>query len=202
MEKSINMEPQIEKPQALLKISEDQIVNLDVRPILQSGGEPFSEIMNAIGKTSDDGALKLRATFKPVPLFRVLGNQGWQYWVEYGDGDDWMIWFYKSQDANATAKDISKAELKAAHLQKDNPELKERLTAQGQKWTLNVKGMSPPEPIELTLSVLDQLPKDTQLVQVNERVPQFLLPILEERGFKYNITQHPHEEVKIEISYK
>ncbi len=196
------MEPQTETPHVIKQIPDDKITYLDVRPILQAGGEPFSEIMDAIGKTAGDGVLKLRATFKPVPLFRVLGSQGWQYWVEYGEGDDWMIWFYSSQTASKTASDISDAEVKAARLQKEDPELKSRLTAKGQKWFLNVKGMTPPEPIELTLSVLDKLPKDIQLVQVNERVPQFLFPIIEERGFKYSITQHSNEEVQIEISYK
>lgn len=91
-------------PEAIKKIPQAIINDLDVRPILQSGGEPFGEIMAAVNKTSPTGALRLRATFEPKPLFRVLGSKGWKYWVEYGDGDDWMIWFYHDSASNTVAK--------------------------------------------------------------------------------------------------
>lgn len=89
-------------PEAVKAIPQNNIVELDVRPILKSGGEPFSEIMGAVGKVPAQGALKLRATFEPKPLFRVLGGKGWKHWVEFGNGDDWMIWFYQEgSEANA-----------------------------------------------------------------------------------------------------
>lgn len=179
-------------------IATDRTIELDVRPILKAGGEPFSQIMSAIGNVPDDGALRLRATFKPTPLFRVLGQQGWSHEIESGDGDDWVILFYRD-GASATKATPSSAELEAAHLHKEDPELAQRLKAEGSVWTLDVRQMSPPEPMELTLATLEKLPAGTSLVQVNERVPQFLLPLLEERGFRYSIVKNDGAEVRLEI---
>ena len=186
-------------PKEIKSMPESKVTELDVRPILRSGGEPFSAIMAAVAKTPHDGALKLRATFKPAPLFHVLGGQGWQNWVEHGEGDDWIVWFYHAASVAPAQGGITKAEMGAAHLQKDNPELQKRLKADGNVWYLDVRQLSPPEPMELTLSVLEKLPKGASLVQINERVPQFLLPILLERGFRYAITQNEGHEIRLEI---
>lgn len=24
--------------------------------------------------------------------------RGWKHWVEAGDGDDWVVWFYRTSD--------------------------------------------------------------------------------------------------------
>ena len=52
---------------------------------------------------------------------------------------------------------------------------------------LDVRGLQPPEPMERTLAVLDDLPASRALLQVNDRVPAFLLPLLDERGYRYRI---------------
>lgn len=52
---------------------------------------------------------------------------------------------------------------------------------------LDVRGLQPPDPLERTLAALDELPAERALVQVNDRVPAFLLPLLDERGYRYRI---------------
>lgn len=95
-----NMESQLDtsRPDVLAGITENERLELDVRDVLRSGGEPFGQIMEAIGKVPRGHVFCLRATFKPVPLFGVLRVQGWKHWIEYGQGDDWMIWFYREKD--------------------------------------------------------------------------------------------------------
>ena len=187
-----------EAPGEVSGLAESKIIDLDVRPILNSGGEPFGAIMAAIARTPMDGALRLRATFKPTPLFHVLGAQGWRNWIETGEGDDWIVWFYRSDSAHASSP-VTKAETSAAHLQKDDPVLRSRLRAEGDTWHLDVRGLSPPEPMELTLAVLEKLPENAALEQLNERVPQFLLPILVERGFRYEILGKSGEAIRLRI---
>lgn len=181
-------------PKSVKSISSDKINELDVRPILRSGGEPFSVIMQAVKSTANDGAMRLRATFEPVPLFRVLGSQGWSHWVEFGKDDDWIIWFYRD---GACPKE-SVAELSG--LLREFPELSDRLKTNGGNWTLDVRRMAPPEPMELTLAVLEKLPINISLIQINERIPQFLLPLLSERGLTYQIQSNDETDVRIEIS--
>lgn len=155
--------------------------------------------MAAIGSVPEGGALRLRATFKPTPLFHVLGRQGWQHQIEQGEGDDWVILFYRGGSSAEPAPEISQAELGLAHLQKERPELQKRLYAEGNTWYLDVRTLPPPEPMELTLLVLEKLPDGASLVQINERVPQFLLPILEDRGFRISVLRTEGGEVRLEI---
>ena len=66
---------------------------LDVRPILRQGGEPFSAIMEAVAALAPGQGLRLLATFKPLPLFQVLGARGFEASSrEIGNGD-WEVVF-------------------------------------------------------------------------------------------------------------
>ena len=64
---------------------------------------------------------------------------------------------------------------------------------------LDVRDMDPPEPLAHTLAAIDQLPENGVLVQVNVRVPQFLLPKLTERGFTYAIREIAPDRVHVVI---
>jgi uncharacterized protein (DUF2249 family) len=50
-----------------------------------------------------------------------------------------------------------------------------------------------------TLAALEQLPAGATLVQINVRVPQFLLPLLEERGFTYEMREQGPDVVRVFI---
>lgn len=89
-------------PAFLVGLSEDRFVELDVRPLLRSGEEPFSLIMETVSRMPPGYVLRLRATFKPVPLFGVMRLKGWAHWIAHGEGDDWEIWFYRSADFQNT----------------------------------------------------------------------------------------------------
>lgn len=54
---------------------------------------------------------------------------------------------------------------------------------------LDVRDMDPPEPLSHTLAALETLPEGATLLQVNVRVPQFLLPQLTQRGFTYEVRE-------------
>lgn len=67
----------------------------DARPILRSGGEPFSAIMEAVSKVGDDEIFVLYATFDPVPLQGVLAEQGFRYVSDQIGEDDWRVIFLR-----------------------------------------------------------------------------------------------------------
>jgi hypothetical protein len=180
-------------PESVKAIPSEKVNELDVRPILRSGGEPFGIIMQTIKDTASDGAMRLRATFEPLPLFRVLGSQGWSHWVEFGKDDEWIIWFYRE---GACPK---KSAAEMTGLVREFPELSNRLKTSGNTWTLDVRRMAPPEPMELTLAVVEKLPNDVSLIQLNERIPQFLLPLLAERGMSHRVLSQGEGDVRIEI---
>lgn len=67
----------------------------DARPILRSGGEPFSAIMEAVSQVSDDEIFVLYAPFEPVPLEGVLAEQGFRHVADKIGEDDWRVIFLR-----------------------------------------------------------------------------------------------------------
>ncbi len=146
-------------------------VDLDVRPILQRGGEPFEHIMAAVVALRPDQGLRLLATFKPTPLLSVLGSRGYTHSArEIGDGD-WEVLFTPAP--TPTAVDAS-----APAADNDNA---------AQAWpapaiTLDHRDLDPPEPMVRILAALESMQRGEVLAALLCREPIFLLPQLVQRG--------------------
>ena len=54
-------------------------IDVDVRPILRAGGEPFSVIMAALARLEPGQGVRVYATFKPTPLFGVMADKGFAH---------------------------------------------------------------------------------------------------------------------------
>ncbi len=179
-------------PPWLASITADDIIDVDVREDLRQGREPFSRIMAARASVLPGQVLRLRAIFEPVPLYYVLGKQGFEHWTQKLADDDWQVWFYRSaqpdrQDPRpASATDDGKTEGHPGE-QGSAPDG----STDDDVVVLDVRGLDPPEPMVRTLAALETLPAGATLVQINVRVPQFLLPRLEEAGFDYEIREQP-----------
>ena len=167
------------------------VVELDLREDIRAGREPFPRIMAAVAALATDAVLHLRTPFEPAPLFTVLSKRGFAHESRENGPGDWSTWFWRggdgapSGDASATARATppgGDATMHAAH----------------EQW-LDVRGLEPPEPMLRTLAALETLPPGHTLVQVNARIPQFLLPILHERGFEFDIDESAPERVLVRI---
>lgn len=134
---------------------------LDVRPILRAGGEPFSAIMQAVAGLQPGQGLKLLAPFKPAPLFQVMAGKGFQATAREIGGGDWEALF--SPEAAAPAETDVEA-WPAPTLQQDNREL------------------LPPEPMERVLSALEGLQPGETMAALLPREPLFLFDELRTRG--------------------
>ena len=62
---------------------------------------------------------------------------------------------------------------------------------------LDVRSLGPPKPLQRTLETLVDLPDETVLVQRNDRVPQFLFPKLEDRGYAHETVELDDEVVTV-----
>ncbi|HEU0001380.1 MAG TPA: DUF2249 domain-containing protein [Ktedonobacteraceae bacterium] len=69
---------------------------LDVRPELEQGGEPFVRIMEAASGIEPGGTLVIIAPFEPVPLYTVLGAQGFAHETAKEAADEWVVCFSRS----------------------------------------------------------------------------------------------------------
>lgn len=161
--------------------SDAPFVELDVRDDLRNGREPFSRIMATVAALNDGEGLCLRATFEPVPLFTVMQMRGYGHRAEELGPDDWRVWFFPEGEAGGAAADAEAP--KAGGAAPSAPPSRAR------EVVLDVRGLEPPEPMQRTLEALNELPPDAVLIQENVRVPHFLLPILRERGFDYEVRE-------------
>lgn len=175
-------------PPALAALPPERLHDLDVRDDLRGGREPFSRIMEARRALRPGDVLRLRAIFEPVPLYAVMAKQGLEQWTERLADDDWRVWFYEA-GASAVATE-SAAEAPAVPV--DAP-VGENVVV------LDVRGLEPPEPMVRTLEALAALPPGATLVQVNQRVPRFLLPELEARGFRHEVREQSEDLVRVFI---
>jgi hypothetical protein len=173
-------------PAALRAIPEERVVDVDVREDLRAGREPFRRILDAVQRLPDDGVLRLRAIFEPVPLYGVLAKRGLGHFTERLADDDWRVWFHREAGA-APARAASEPEARP---------LGDDLVM------LDVRGLEPPEPLMRTLEALAVMPRGKTLVQLNVRVPQLLLPKLDERGFTYEIREQSADLVRLFIRHR
>ena len=166
------------------------VVEVDVRDDLRAGREPFSRIMAAVRALGVDQVLLLRTTFEPVPLYSVLARRGLAHEARAERSGDWSAWFWRA--ASADPADSPMPVSSSADAADPAPPALGTLR-------LDVRGLEPPEPMLRTLAALETLPADHTLVQVNARVPQFLLPILAERGFTWETDESPADHVIVRI---
>ncbi len=72
------------------------MTQIDARPIIAAGGEPFEAIMTAVAGLGDDEELVVLAPFEPVPLEGVLTSQGFTYEAAEIGGGDWRVTFRRT----------------------------------------------------------------------------------------------------------
>lgn len=181
-------------PPHLAAVGADRIIDLDVREDLRNGREPFSRILAACRELGADGVLRLRAIFEPVPLYAVLEKQGLAHWTERRAADDWIVWFHPT---TAAAIDTAVGTLAATPAAPGAPGAPAPTSTE--PVVLDVTGLEPPEPMIRTLEALEALPPGGTLIQLNVRVPQFLLPQLHARGFTYQVHEEAGDRVRLVI---
>lgn len=184
------------EPPALAHIPAAQRNELDVRAELRAGREPFSLIMAALRERQPDGAFAVRAVFEPVPLYAVMAKQGLAHHTERLADDDWRVWFYPAPEDAVQAPAHGAAAAEPAAQDAAAPADDTGVVV------LDVRDLEPPEPMMRTLAALEQLPAGGTLVQLNVRVPQFLLPLLEERGFVYEVREQEPGLVRVFIRHR
>lgn len=144
-------------------------LTVDVREELRRGGEPLPRIMRAVGELVAGQPLRVLATFEPLPLYAVLGRQGFSHRATRLGSADWEVVF--------TREGVQGAQ----------PEPPATPAAPSDDWpkpsvALDNRGLDPPEPLIRILSALEQLAPGEVLEAINERDPVFLYPELQARG--------------------
>ncbi len=154
------------------------VVELDVRPILAGGTDPFDKIMTTLKTLEDNQTLLVINTFEPVPLLNLLKKKGYGYMVERPKPSIVYAYIYKNDSektegvkTNVTTESLSDFESVAKKFE-------------GKMQEIDVRDLEMPMPMVSILETIEKLGKDEALYVHHKKLPRFLLPELETRGFK------------------
>lgn len=147
-------------------------VDVDVRPALRAGEEPFEQIMAAVATLPAGQGLRLFATFKPVPLLHVLGSKGFTHELKELEGGEWEVLFTPGSSDGATTE-IGTPPVQASGAWPDPAR------------SLDNRDLDPPEPMVRILAAVEEMRKGEVLSALLCREPVFLLPELAKRGHQW-----------------
>lgn len=181
------------RPAVLENIPDDRVVILDVRPIIDSGSDPFRTIMKTVKSLGEAQVLHLINTFEPIPLYDVLQRRGFHHWTSEDDGT-WHVWFYG--DSTKTPQDGTAAhpgkQAVPAQASPNDPRVVE----------IDVRGLEPPEPMMRVLETLNTLGEDSVLLVHHHREPMMLYEKLEARGYRASAEKMREDYYRVTIQKK
>ncbi len=164
------------------------VTELDVRPFLAAGEDPFARILQATRGLAPGEVLTVLAPFEPAPLLRFYSERGWYTHVTWRDGAcRASFWF--APTASGVPEPVATT-------------LASRVSSGTEGPILDVRGLEAPEPLRLVMAALDDpaLRPETgrPLTVHHERAPALLYPRLTERGLLWS-TDAQEGLVKIRI---
>lgn len=175
-----------------------KIVELDVRPQLRKKLEPFQLIMDTVKSLEKDDIFVLHATFKPTPLFGVLGMKGFAGKAEQIEKDHWISTFVNKKNkqwldelSSGAEESVDTEQLSDIHIPAAENEPK--------IISLDNRGLEPPQPMIRTLAALDRCRPGDEVVIHNDRVPVFLIEELHSLGCPYTVEEQPDGSAKVKI---
>jgi uncharacterized protein DUF2249 len=80
-----------------MKSTSRKFKTLDVRSILDAGGEPFTKIRDGVDGLRPNEGLSVIAPFLPSPLIEKLGSEGFESRVERQVGGGWIVYFWRDE---------------------------------------------------------------------------------------------------------
>ncbi|WP_159952317.1 DUF2249 domain-containing protein [Rhizobium sp. 18065] len=144
---------------------------LDVRPMLMNGGEPFPSIMQAVELLEPGEGLRLMATFRPTPLLSVMARRGFSADVRQIDDGNWEVLF------SPVEKPVPQVSVSAG--------AEEAAGWPDPLWRIDLTGLEPPGPMEKVLSRIDLMDSGEVLFAIFSTEPVFLMPELEKLGHQW-----------------
>lgn len=203
--KQIGFEPEIEEEKQNINLNIDEMIDiksgkitvLDVREGLSKGIDPFNEIMQTVQNFKEGDILKIINTFEPSPIINVLKQKGFIAQVEHISDKEIHTYLQKvSEDKSDTINKQALEKAKTDDLESVLASFKEKFKE------IDVRDLEMPEPMVKILEELKELPDDFALYVHHKKVPQFLLPQLDERGYVYLSKEIDYDNTKMLIFKK
>lgn len=183
-----------EIPDFYINIEHEHVVELDVRDDISEGRDPFNKIMTTLNQMSKKSVLKLINSFEPTPLINLLSKKGYVSYVLHTESS-LVHTFIKLQTKTAESSIPEKPILPSNH-----EEIQDLIQSFGSKIVdIDVRELEMPMPMVTILNELEVLPHDTLLNVLHRKIPMYLFPELETRGYLYKVKQIDDDKVRILI---
>lgn len=154
------------------------MTTLDVRPSLDQGVDPFKIIMQAVKELKDGETLQIINSFEPIPLIRKLQSKGYDSWTERSE-EGVVHTFFKKNKTKWVDNEVTEV------IKKNKKTFDEQLAFIGSNYkSIDVRQLEMPEPMVQILKEIETLEKGQALYVDHKKIPQFLLPELEQRNFE------------------
>lgn len=164
-------------PDVFSSLAADRFHVFDVRPILEGGDDPLKQILQKLSEIPQGEVLTIINTFVPEPLIRLLGDKGF------------VCGWQRSDDALIHTHILVTPHVKmpaAEPLPAQSDAFRQSLRRFNTRvHVLDVRHMEMPGPMHAILDSLETLPAYHALLVHHKRIPVFLLPELQDRGFTY-----------------
>ncbi|HRP02424.1 MAG TPA: DUF2249 domain-containing protein [Candidatus Kapabacteria bacterium] len=176
-------------PDFMKNVSTDNVIELDVRPMLNEGKDPLYLIREKVKDLTPKQVLKLLNSFEPIPLIELLKNQGFESYTEIVNENLIITYFHRLESSSNNTASVRSSDDWDSVLTKFNGNLTE----------IDVRHLEMPLPMLTILDELEHLPIDKALYVNHKRIPVFLLPELQERKYDYRIKEVSDGEVYLLI---
>lgn len=152
-------------------------IPLDVRPFLAKGEDPFNILQKALSKLEEDEVLEVLIDFEPIPLIRIQEKKGYVTLTLIEDGV--FHTYFKAGGAIKEESNFAIDPIKTI----SKLEFDEQTNAYpGEIITIDVRNLEMPEPLVRILEAIETLDEKTGLKIFHKRIPQHLLPELEDKN--------------------
>jgi TusA-related sulfurtransferase/uncharacterized protein (DUF2249 family) len=176
----------------------ENIVEFDVRKMLQNNIDPFNKIMKLINNFPDKSTLKIINTFEPTPLITILEKKGFSYKVEHINNN--LVNTYFNKHNKIDEFNLNNKDKESIVVLNKTISCKELLNIYaGKVKEIDVRNLEMPQPMLNILTELKSLPNNYMLLVHHKKIPQFLFPELVENNFKWLLEEIEDGYVKLYI---
>jgi len=158
-------------------------VVVEVKSLLKSGVSLFGHMMKTVDALKPGQSLIVKSTFNPRPLIGHMKRRGYQVTQER-IGKQYVTTFRPGEPV-----------VQGGAAQDGRPDR----PIEGPEHYLDNRGLLPPEPMQRTLALLQEVPEGHVVVIHNDRVPVFLLGQLDDEQIPYEIIPQADESAVVRI---
>lgn len=179
-------------PAFMNTLKPEDITELDVRPVIESGKDPLTPIMETVKTIQPGKAVKVINSFEPTPLIKVLKKKGFDSFIQTLEDGVVESFFYLP---------ASQQEAQAADATEENSDDWDGMVSrfEGNMETVDVRELEMPQPMLTILATLEEMNDSKALYVYHKRIPVFLIPELKEKGYDLRIKTISDDQVHLLI---